>query len=41
MEYQIIMNLSGNTPIQPSEFKSKKCNDINNDSQERTALVVN
>ena len=32
MEYQEIINLLGNTPNQPSKFRTKNCIEINDDS---------
>ena len=34
MEYQKIINLLDNTPIQPSKFKTRNSVEINDDSRE-------
>ena len=38
MEYEKIINLLDNTPNQPSKFRKKKCNEINDDAKQKQNL---
>ena len=40
MEYQKIINLLGNTPNQPSKFRTKNWIEINDDAHEHIAPIV-
>ena len=40
MEYQKVINLLDNTPNQPTNFRTKNWDEINDDAHEHITLVV-